>query len=88
MRVRSINRNGVQMSVVHRLNGAIRGTAIWERNGKTFVAGAERMNGKDVFEFIYSSTIDFDTLSSWVVSQLGGDEESEDFDGLENEWFR
>ena len=78
-----VNKNGVRMSVARMPNGAIRGAAVWEKDGRTCVAGAERVNGEITFEFTYSGKVDVERATSWVFEQLGGDEETEDFEGLE-----
>lgn len=80
--MRTVERDGVQMSVAKMPNGAIRGAAVWEKDGRTHVAAAERVDGEVTFEFTYSGKMDKERVSKWVIEQLGGDEESEDFEGL------
>jgi hypothetical protein len=36
--MRTVERDGVQMSVAKMPNGAIRGAAVWEKDGRTHVA--------------------------------------------------
>jgi hypothetical protein len=40
------------------------------------------LDGEVTFEFTYSGKMDKERVSKWVIEQLGGDEESEDFEGL------
>lgn len=82
MIVNVVENDGIRMTVARMSNGAVRGAAIWEKDGRTFAAGAEKVNGEVTYEFTYSGHISVERVSAWMLNQLGGDEESEDFEGL------